>query len=344
MTKKMFAYCPYPQDSTSYYRGMGVMTDLKKKFNGKLTIEHRKDGEGVKLWNTFDDTDVLFVQRPASPDLVQMMDYFKKVYHRPVWIDYDDNLFELPKYNQAYKHYEKQEIKDNVMKCIQIADVVTVTTHELKRYLDPLNQNIIVVPNAFNNSTIDISRRANIERKNSAMWRGSGTHIGDVDQFKYEVQQIMIEHADHKFFWIGSETHQLYHVFDESFYPHSKGNAHKLEALDPNLYLLSIEQLGSKVVHVPLADNLFNRAKSNIALIEGSWAGMATIAPDWQEWQLPGTLLYKNNKDYYDLMNSALKGDIDVVKSASETWQYVQENLLLSKVNMLRMKILKELL
>ena len=344
MSKQLYVYCPFPQDATSYYRGMGVMADLQRKFNGKLEIQYRRDGEAVKLWNTFDFADVLFVQRPASPELVQMMQYFKEQYNRPVWIDFDDNLFELPKYNRAFKVYDQQTTKDNVIKSIQLADVITVTTEELKRYISPMNPNVIVVPNAFNNATFDLSRRKNIERQNSVLWRGSDTHIGDVDYYHKEIQAVMADYPDHKFLFVGSDINGMYHIFDEAFNRNMMGNAHRLEPLDPNIFLNSIQALGSKFIHVPLVDNLFNRAKSNIAMIEGAWAGMAVIAPDWKEWQLPGVLNYNSPGDYYNLMSACLSGAIDYKAKAAETWQYVSENLTLTKVNMLRYKILKELL
>jgi hypothetical protein len=35
---------------------------------------------------------------------------------------------------------------------------------------------------------------------------------------------------------------------------------------------------------VPLRDNAFNRAKSNIAQLEATFGGMLTVGPKWPEW------------------------------------------------------------
>lgn len=344
---KLFAISPYPTDATSFYRGMGIMDHLESLFNGKLEIiKHKADFESsqIRLWLELQGIDILFIQRPHSERFITIMEYYKKHFRRPIWIDYDDNLFELPKYNRAHKYYERTaKTRENIIRCMQLADVITVTTPELKRYLDGMHPNVVVIPNAFPNHTIDISNRKPIARENRVFWRGSGSHIGDLDYYKSQIQRAMSENPDHRFTYVGSDMAELYWFFDDTFYPENTSNGQLLDPLDPYDFLFNIRLTGAKACQVPLVYNLFNLAKSNIAAIEGAWAGMAVIAPDWDEWKMPGVLNYKMKDDYYKLLNAICKNEVDVEKMSNDTWQYICDNLLLTKVNVQRMKLIKAL-
>lgn len=344
---KLFAISPFPTDATSFYRGMGIMDHLESLFNGKLEIiKHKQDFDNsqIRLWLELQGMDILFVQRPHSEKFITIMEYFKKHFRRPIWIDYDDNLFEIPKYNRAHKYYEQHaKTKETLMRAMRLADVITVTTAELKRYLDPIHPNVVVIPNAFPNHTLDISMRKPVPRVDRLFWRGSGTHIGDLDFYKSQLQRVMAENKDHKFTFVGSDIAEAYWFFDDTFYPENGSNGQLLDPLDPYEYLHNITTTGAKAIHVPLVYNLFNLAKSNIAAMEAAWGGMAVIAPDWQEWQLPGVLKYKTKGDYYSLINAVCKNQFDIEKLSNETWQYICDNLLLTKVNVQRMKLIKAL-
>jgi DNA-binding NtrC family response regulator len=57
---------------------------------------------------------------------------------------------------------------------------------------------------------------------------------------------------------------------------------------------------------VPLADTKFNRAKSNISVLEAAWMGALPIAPRWLEGcALPGVLLYNDQNDFPDALRRA---------------------------------------
>lgn len=345
---KLFAISPFPTDATSFYRGMGVMDHLETLFNGKLEIiKHRNDQNesNIKLWNELQAVDILFCQRPHSEKFLTIMEYFKKHFRRPIWIDYDDNLFELPKYNRAHKYYEQNlKTRDILLRCMKLADVITVTTVELQRYLAPIHPNVMVIPNAFPNYTVDISDRNPLPRENRIFWRGSGTHIGDVDYFKTEIQTAMSGNKDHKFTFVGSDISELYWFFDDTFFPNNIGNSELLDPLDPYDYLYNIKTVAAKACHVPLVYNLFNLSKSNVAALEAAWGGMAVIAPDWIEWDMPGVLKYKTKEDYLKQLNAVCRNEVDVEKLSNQTWQYICDNLLLTKVNVQRMKLIKSLL
>ena len=95
-------------------------------------------------------------------------------------------------------------------------------------------------------------------------------------------------------------------------------------------------------LHVPLHDNPFNRAKSNIAWIEGSYAGAVCVVPAW--WNVPGALSYTDGPSYYEAIKSVIKGEVDKKKLNAEAWEFIMDTLPLSKVNVERLQIINSLI
>jgi hypothetical protein len=115
------------------------------------------------------------------------------------------------------------------------------------------------------------------------------------------------------------------------------------EALDPAEYWRFIYMTNPALVMVPLWDCPLNRAKSNIAWIEGIYAGAACLGPDWDEWKRPGIIHYQSPKDFGDKLDMVMRGEFDTLKLAQEGREYVMDTLTLAKVNLLRESILQAL-
>ena len=119
-------------------------------------------------------------------------------------------------------------------------------------------------------------------------------------------------------------------------------NKMNVPSLDIVIYMKTLFDLAPSCMHVPLADNLFNRCKSNIAWIEGSYAGATCVVPSW--WNVPGALSYTDGASYYEAIRAILSGEVDKVKMNAEAWEFIMDNLALSKVNVQRLQVLNELL
>jgi len=102
--------------------------------------------------------------------------------------------------------------------------------------------------------------------------------------------------------------------------------------------------LPPKVMQVPLADHIFNRCKSNIAAIEGIFAGAVCIVPDWSEWQIPGTLKYNNPKEYSEHLQNVCQGNIKIKQNNEIAWDYINEVFSLQKINKKRIEIIESLI
>ena len=96
-------------------------------------------------------------------------------------------------------------------------------------------------------------------------------------------------------------------------------------------------------MQIPLFDSSFNRSKSDIAFIEGSYFGAVCIIPAF--WgKIQGTLSYNSIDTYKEQLAKSINGTLDLETMRDEAWQYIKDNLLLSEVNILRFNLMKTLL
>lgn len=105
-------------------------------------------------------------------------------------------------------------------------------------------------------------------------------------------------------------------------------------------YFRNIKTLRPSIQIVPLENIMFNYNKSNIAWIEGTYAGAVTIAPNLPEFNKPGVLTYNSPKEFKSILEGCLKGDYDLRSLYDSSYIYIKENLLLSKVNNLRKEVI----
>lgn len=326
---KLATHIPNLSDSTSFYRAMGPLNELRRAMP-ELNMHHLAKYN----WATIDECDAIFLQRPSSKDEVGIMQMAKDV-GVPIWVDYDDLLVAVPTDNPAYFTYMKEDRHANIKWIVENADHLTVSTESLKLGLQQWNKNITVVPNAINMRHFPYRKPAN--RTKRIVWRGSKTHQRDV--FTY-AQTLFALHAKHKswaWHFIGDN---MWFITDNM--EHHRTVVH--EPIEWPAYFRLLQDLAPSIMLVPLHEHPFNYAKSNIAWIEGCFAGAVTVAPNWGEWQKPGVFNFDTEPQLLAALESIIEGDRGQVNHlANHGWEYVMDNLQLQKVNLLRENVLRSL-
>lgn len=324
---KILFVCPDLTDPTAFYRSSGIAHDLEDKSGHEITTIQWN--QVPVHWQIICNYDVIMMQRPFTKVAADLCLYAKAM-NRPVWVDYDDNLFCLNPENKAFNIYNDPATQENVKNCLKAADVVSVPTEYLRQYYSVYNQNIQLIPNAFNDN---IFKRGILKkRENTVIWRGPESHIYDLMSFGREINRFVGEFPVFEFLFMG---------FYPWFLSETKNKGY-LPGLDIILYFNKLVDLAPTVLHVPLHDDMFNRCRSNVAFLEATFAGAVTICPGW--WNLPGTVPYDDPASYYEAMRSVLAGEIDVVAYNLMAWGYIQDCLRLSQINVLRLNLLKGLI
>lgn len=336
--KNLLCIIPNASDATSFYRGIGPLSELRKHTPGVSYLFPKQAS-----WSDIAWADAVFMQRPYQDVHVQMIEMAKKQ-GKKVWVDYDDDLFSVEVSNPTYDIYGKEEVKKNVAKILAMADEITVTNEYLRKTLDfkDFDGKFTVVPNAFNEHIIQRYERKNRRLNRLAFWRGSKTHQKDVLQVAGDLKRAIEENPD-VVMAFSTEVSQLWFLAESM----PKERTVFVEPTDIIDYFKMLSNMNPLIVLCPLASSHFNKSKSNIAWIEGCYAGAVTLAPDWEQWVKPGVINYgagSFHKQLDYLLKMAKEDPAQLGYMADEGWEYIERNLFLKTVNKQRKEILERII
>ena len=205
--------------------------------------------------------DILQTQKFAMPELMPMWRALKKQGRPKLVIDMDDDLLNLPAWNQAKPFYSIPEIRANLIECLGTADLVTVSSPHLAELYKRHNDNIVVLPNYLPKEVI---RPARLNRPFQLGWTGGQSHDRDLDSIAVAVNGFLTIEEDQTFTILGQD---YTHKFKRSkWYPWEpyEGYINRIRAK------LSV---GIAVVD----DDPFNKGKSDIKLLEYGIAGALPV-------------------------------------------------------------------
>jgi hypothetical protein len=312
--------------AVSFYRAAGIAKDLERRL--QCVVDTLSWTDFMIDWTALMRYDIVMIQRGYQGQQVLLCKKVKQI-GIPLWLDYDDDLFSVPPENKAWSIYEDPEVQRDIITMLSMADVISVTTDDLKNSFSQYNDNIVVIPNAFNDIMLDKDRILQPRSKN-IIWRGSETHVYDIMVYNDVIDKFIKEHPDYQFVFMGFNPWFLSKAPNLKF----------VKQLDILEYFEAGMKLTPAVVQVPLHESIFNRCKSNIAFIEGTYWGATSIVPEF--WgKLPGTISYTDAESYYEALNASIE---DKPEYNKESWAYIRRNLLSSEVNKLRVKLIKSLL
>ncbi len=319
---------PDIQDPTSYYRGIGPLSLLQKQMPELEFIFPNPVN-----WATLKLCDILFMQRPALPDHFNAL-IMAKDEGIPVWIDFDDDNLSVSKDNPAYQMYSQIPIKDAIVKLTRYADAVTVSTEKLRKKFSIYNKNCFVIGNALDDFLLRLRQIPTSPREKLMLWRGTPTHHRNLKVIQNEVVALAKGNPNWKFGFFG---HEPVEITDQI------KNFQVWPAQPIKEFFKLICQVHASAVYYVLADNDHAQSRSHVSWLEATFAGSLFIGPEHDEFKRPGTLNFKTPEEFTSIAESVMRGDIDIDKHVAESWQHIQENYMLSKVNGLRADLLKQL-
>lgn len=328
----ILALCPNFTDTTSWYRAAGPFANLRKRMD--IRVEYADKF----FWVNMKQADIFFMQRPMlkiHQDVAQMA----KDCGIPLWVEFDDDLFNVPVENQYHAMFAEKQTREIMKSCIEMADVVTVASDRLKVNFEQLNKNIVVIPNAFDEMWIkNYDPTEKRKDPNKIMWRGSDTHIKDIMSVQKEIREVAIEFPNLIWHFVG---YLPWFLVDA---PEMRGKIEYTKTMDPVQYFTFLKQSTASIGIVPLVENGLNLCKSNIAWQEMTLAGAAVLAPEMPEWKKPGVTLYKRSLGFKERLINMVESSIDKEACLETSLSYIMENLTLTKVNKLRKEVIEKLL
>ena len=334
----VYVHCANKSDATSWYRAWGTFPDIEKrsdirfhdmtkifpKLSGKKLKDHldnlkkrgiipKKDEEFLIYdWTESIKADITYFQRPMDNTILEFA-ITQKLSGSKIWYDLDDNLWEIPGSYDIKKNIGYNELK-NIAEFIELSDIITVSTLELKNYVDSkFGVNCIVINNGIDFDKYPINETSTT---GLTLWRGSPTHADDIEKFR-----------------------DYFESFDEVLFmgynpitnkPKLKVNGELLPTTDVGLYYNTLKNINPSYLLCFLSDNVFNRCKSNISYLEATLSGAISVNNQVGEFKGKG----------YDI-NNGLQLTLDQVHELrAEAVADCLENYHLKKLNDIRINLI----
>lgn len=310
-----------PESAVTHYRSTGVWGPLSRQFpDVHIALTESR----VLTPDVASCYDWIFAHRPGTEADVNAI-YLVKRNGGRIWVDLDDLVWQIPPSNPAGQFYG-QKVHEYLFHAIDAADVVTCSTKFLAEQIElTFGKPAIIIRNAWNDYLLKQQPPTPKEEQIRILWRGSNTHDGDLMAFR----EVFRDYPNVAWIFMGSNP----------WFLHDKHGGHLKYVnhipWDSNIinYYDTLAQVRPHYVIVPLEDNSFNRAKSDIAALEASVFGAVPIVPRWLEW-LGYTAMYHDAEDLENTIPA-------FIATANNFHKPAPDNRRLSIVNQQRYELLK---
>lgn len=210
--------------------------------------------------------DIIFFNRltPIQDKLPELKNNSKLV------MDLDDHWI-LPAHHQHHKSYESN-VK-NIIKNVELADVVTCTNERIAEKVYPLNKNVHILPNALPYGIDQFTPEKIEDEKVRVFWAGSISHIYDIEilrrplqrlhNFKDRITMVMAGYNQDS-----AESIRIWEKMYSAFTAGESLPGMRVEGLLPRHYM-GLYQLADIMV-IPLENSEWHACKSNLKILEAA--------------------------------------------------------------------------
>jgi hypothetical protein len=222
---------------------------------------------------------------PAQRDFIKELRKIANSFNFRMIYEVDDIVFknDIPDYNRCKDPFCDQAIEDSILDIMRTVDEITVTCDFMKEYYKEKtgHQKVTVIPNYapkfWLDKYYDEKRIERLYEKNKKrpriLYSGSGTHIDTLnktglnDDFKHVVDAIIKARKKFKFVWKGCFPLLLKPYIDN-------GEMEFIQWSTLFEYPKGLYDTECNAVFASLQDNIFNKSKSNIKMVESGALGM----------------------------------------------------------------------
>lgn len=176
----------------------------------------------------------------------------------------DDDPFEIESHNPQHQHYANPASHDSISFCLEVANLVTVSTPVLAERMRTINPNVVVLQNRIDESMLSMTRPR--RDKLTIGWAGSFSHLQDIKECAYGLRRTL-DHHDVEAHFIGSDFRRLIGR-EIRFTPWCVNTMDYYKLIDFDIGL------------APLLPTRFAETKSHIKALEYAALGIPVIASD----------------------------------------------------------------
>ncbi len=219
-----------------------------------------------------DTADVIVGQRVCQPGPTVRWQQLARDGRCGLVYEVDDDLLDIdPSNGPAWSFFSRPEIRANVIRNIEVADLVTVSTEPLAEVMRRWNRNVTVLPNCVPASLLDAPPAPGWKGLTLG-WSGGMSHKLDLAEARDPVRQFLRRYPD-------AGLHIMGHVDPDFCKAMPTERLHITKWVDsvPDFH----ELIDFDVALAPLRPSPFNRSKSAIRCLEAAALGIPVIASDF---------------------------------------------------------------
>lgn len=260
------------------------------------------------------------IQRQAAPPQLQYLKYLKKLqekYKFRIIYEVDDLIFreDIPDYNKFKSAFTSDEIRYTAEEIMNNCDEITVTCDFMRDYYKSKlkNQNVTVIPNFvpkfwmgnFYDKDKVLKNLHDNKQRPRVLYNGSAAHFDIDNRVKqhddfYHVNDAIIKTVK-KYRWIflGAVPQALIPLVRQGlieFHPWAN-------LID---YPSKIASLNVNMMVAPLANNNFNKCKSDLKYLEGACYGIPVVCQDIETYK-NAPIRFNTGDEMIDQIDECLK-------------------------------------
>jgi hypothetical protein len=253
------------------------------------------------------------MQRQATPVQKEFVKQLKNIGSQigfRLIYEVDDIVFknDIPDYNRCKDPFCDTAITDSIVEIMRTVDEITVTCNYMKEYYKEKlgTKKVTVIPNYAPKFWLDrfydkdrIEKLYHKHKKQPRiLYSGSGTHIdvlnktGLNDDFRHVTDMIIKARKKFKFVWKGCYPLNLKPYIDNGDMEYVEWSA----LMD---YPQGLVDANCNAVFASLQDNVFNRSKSNIKMVEAGALGLPGAYQDLCTYE-DAEIKFTDGKDLID--------------------------------------------
>lgn len=300
MSKKLKVYCRISSNAdcgVGYYRQWLPLVEAERQGLVELRVQHftwgEQQGEGKEIPVSETDfldncrwADVVYFSRNDTPVWLAYALMQKDLLGKPCLVDYDDLVHATRPVNPGYRsfHPNSEYNKFNI-EAFKYYDGLTVSTDYLEQYYRKYTKKIYILPNSMDMkdrdywATYDYSDSPTYKKEPNEIrlgWSGSASHWENLSYIAPVIIDIMKNHDNVTFYMTGLFGDDLWVDAPDNV----KARIHKVPFVPLKEYGKMLNSMHLDIGLAPLTDCEFNRAKSNLRLLEYGATKIATVASD----------------------------------------------------------------
>jgi glycosyltransferase involved in cell wall biosynthesis len=215
--------------------------------------------------------DTLLLQHSVDDAQLSLIEEYKKALPSVHILQTVDDLMGFVPDKHPSRSFQRREGHSRMIEAIKKSDSMIVTTEPLKNHYDKYIENVKIIPNCLAKHWFTLSPSKTKKDRLRVGWIGAGQHQGDLEIIN-DVVKILSDRVDWVFMGMQTEQAKPYIKEFHSF-------------VSINEYPEKMASLDLDIAIAPLEDNLFNRCKSNLRLLEYGAMSWPVVCSDVYPYQ-----------------------------------------------------------